>query len=73
MTTHLATASAPPAAHAKLRERPSCANCGSFQVLRDAFAVWDMDAQDWKLQEVMDDLTCTACGYESHHTMWVEV
>lgn len=42
-----------------------CSTCGSENVLRDAFAEWDVEAQDWVLQNVFDDAVCDDCGGET--------
>lgn len=41
-----------------------CANCGSESVVRDAWAAWDFDRQDWILANVFDEAFCPDC--ESH-------
>jgi hypothetical protein len=41
-----------------------CPNCGSDDICADAAARWDVDAQDWVLTHVMDEVTCQACDYE---------
>ena len=38
-----------------------CAECGSDDVLRDAWAAWDADRQEWVLASVFDDGFCEAC------------
>lgn len=35
-----------------------CGRCGSEEVRRDAWAVWDVDQQDWVLQNVFDYAIC---------------
>lgn len=42
-----------------------CRTCGSENVLRDAFAEWDVSKQDWVLQNVFDDAVCDDCGGET--------
>ena len=41
-----------------------CADCGSESVVREAWAAWDFDRQDWILSNVFDDVFCPDC--ESH-------
>ncbi|WP_186402124.1 hypothetical protein [Sphingopyxis sp. P1IMeth2] len=53
----------PPPAGA--RARPVCTQCGSDQLVRDASARWDMDAQDWTMSGLYDCTTCNICGGES--------
>lgn len=43
-----------------------CRTCGSAEVLRDAFAEWDPDEQEWTLASVYDDAVCEGrCGGET--------
>lgn len=35
-----------------------CERCGSEEVLRDAWAEWDVDEQEWVLQNVFDHAVC---------------
>lgn len=44
------------------RIRMICPKCGSAEVLRDAYASWDEDAQAWALSATFDDFTCGGCG-----------
>lgn len=39
----------------------ACTTCGSQEVLRDAWAAWDVDAQDWVLRQTFDDAYCQEC------------
>ena len=38
-----------------------CRDCGGNNVCRDAWAVWDIDEQDWVLGAVFDDGHCDDC------------
>ena len=38
-----------------------CSACGSAEVMRDAWARWDDDAQDWALGAMFDAAFCEAC------------
>ena len=38
-----------------------CTECGSRDVMHDAWAVWDEEAQDWVLRETLDAATCEEC------------
>ncbi|OAN58669.1 DUF5983 family protein [Sphingobium sp. TCM1] len=38
-----------------------CASCGSADVMRDAWACWDDDTQDWVLGSVFDAAFCETC------------
>ena len=46
-------------------KQPVCNRCGSDAVLVDAYAEWDMDAQDWTLQNTFQQAVCEACGGET--------
>ena len=39
-----------------------CQQCGSTEVLKDAYASWDPVAQEWYLHSVYDDMICEHCG-----------
>lgn len=39
-----------------------CAQCGGENVLRDAYASWDVEAQEWVLSSIYDAFTCDDCG-----------
>ena len=41
-----------------------CAECGSEDVLRDAWAEWCVETQEWVLQNVFDDAYCEKCEGE---------
>ena len=41
--------------------RMICGTCGSELVTRDAWAEWDVDAQDWTLGAIYDYAICHAC------------
>lgn len=47
-------------AEAKITFR--CPRCESSQVVRDAYAEWDDDAQEWVLQSTYDSFACNECG-----------
>lgn len=42
-----------------------CSECGSDDVRRDAWACWDVEAQEWTLGEVFDQGFCAACDGEA--------
>jgi hypothetical protein len=42
-----------------------CGSCGSEKVLRDAWAEWDIESQEWVLQNVFDYAFCEACDSET--------
>lgn len=39
-----------------------CPCCGSEEIARDAAATWDVTAQEWRLADVHDTMTCQVCG-----------
>jgi hypothetical protein len=41
---------------------PVCTYCGSTFVIKDAFAVWNVEEQEWELGDTLDDGSCSACG-----------
>jgi hypothetical protein len=42
-----------------------CQNCGSTEILKDAYATWDAAAQEWVLHSTYDELTCNVCRSRS--------
>jgi hypothetical protein len=62
-------APSPPAPPVRQRSAPLidivCGECGGNNVCRDAWAVWDLDEQDWVLGAVFDDGHCDDCGGEA--------
>ncbi len=46
--------------------RMICEECGSENVMHDAWAVWDVDAQEWSLGAVFDYMHCDTCEGETH-------
>jgi hypothetical protein len=42
-----------------------CSHCGGENVMRDAYAEWDVASQDWVLQNVFDQGYCDDCGGEA--------
>lgn len=53
-------------------EKPVCSACGSEDVTKDAWAEWDIEKQDWVLQNVYDDTFCQTCE-ESQKVNWLPV
>jgi predicted RNA-binding Zn-ribbon protein involved in translation (DUF1610 family) len=40
-----------------------CPACGDdTSVLRDAYAEWNIETQEWELLDVYGDFACNACG-----------
>ena len=42
-----------------------CCECGSTNVRRDAWAVWDVDNQQWELGTIFDAGHCEDCEHEA--------
>lgn len=43
-----------------------CGRCGSTDVLKDAFAEWDISLQEWVVHSTYDDNRCNHCDYEGN-------
>ena len=43
-----------------------CDDCGTTDVMRDAWAVWDVETQNWVLGAVFDYGHCDRCGRETN-------
>ncbi|MBL4767783.1 MAG: DUF3768 domain-containing protein [Rhodobacteraceae bacterium] len=41
---------------------PICGDCGSRDVVRDAWAEWNFAVGDWQLKTTFDQFTCDGCG-----------
>jgi len=46
--------------------RKVCGTCGSDEVTKDAWAVWDENEQDWVLDNVFDYEYCMNCEGDSN-------
>lgn len=44
-----------------LKVQMVCAHCGSSDVMRDAWAEWDVETQDWVLGTIFDHAHCNDC------------
>jgi len=44
-----------------------CQNCGSDNIVADAYARWDIQTQNWNLSFVFDNKICEDCGYEKDY------
>ena len=42
-----------------------CSTCGGENVMRDAWAEWDVERQEWVLQNVFDAAHCEDCDGET--------
>lgn len=47
------------------RMKVVCSRCGGDNVMRDAWAVWDTENQDWELGAVFDQGFCDDCDGEA--------
>lgn len=54
-----------PETAAKQKLQIVCKCCGSEDVMRDAWAEWDVDAQAWVLKSVFDAAYCESCDGEA--------
>lgn len=52
---------------------PICRHCGSANVMRDAWAIWNVEAQSWELGASFDHSKCDDCGAEMKWFEWVDV
>lgn len=41
-----------------MKLRMKCRDCGSTSVLRDAYAEWNEESQEWELQNIFDAAIC---------------
>lgn len=41
-----------------------CSTCGTSDVLRDAWASWNPEAQTWELEQTFDNAYCNQCEGE---------
>lgn len=46
-------------------QQPTCSDCGSTEIRRDAWAYWDAAAQRWAFGDVFDNIDCADCGSRS--------
>jgi hypothetical protein len=50
----------------KKKQKPVCGNCGSSDVLADAYASWNSETQDWELSNTFDKgAHCESCDGET--------
>ena len=45
--------------------KPICKTCNSDSVKLDAWAVWDLDSQQWDLETTFDMAFCEPCDGET--------
>ena len=42
-----------------------CSKCGSDNILKDAWTIWDVEQQEWVLHSVYDTVYCEDCEEET--------
>ncbi len=47
-----------------IRKKLVCAKCGSDEVVKDAYAQWNVDKQNWEIQNIFDMSFCEVCECE---------
>ena len=52
---------------------PVCRYCGSANVMRDAWAVWNVTIQDWELGTAFDNSLCGDCEAEMKWFEWLDM
>jgi hypothetical protein len=48
----------------KPKQAPYCNECGSTDVLADAYATWNIETQEWEILNIFDNYVCNVCGGE---------
>lgn len=41
-----------------------CPHCGSNEILKDAYASWNVELQEWQLETTYDTTICNLCEGE---------
>jgi hypothetical protein len=55
------------------KTKPVWRDCGSDDVRADAYAIWNVEAQEWELSATFDKgSVCEACGGECS-LKWIEI
>lgn len=44
-----------------MKYKPVCKYCGNERVLRDAYARWDYDLQEWVISSTYNSFYCDQC------------
>lgn len=50
-----------------------CPCCGSDNIVRDAYASWDIETQAWVLLATYDDMKCESCGSDINEATEEEI
>lgn len=43
------------------QKQPVCRYCGSTDIYADAYAIWNVDTQEWELSQMFDEACCGNC------------
>ena len=54
-------------------KKPICFNCGSDDILSDAYASWDSIAGAWVLHAAYENWVCLGCEDQDASLRWVDV
>lgn len=46
-----------------------CKNCGSENISRDAWIMWNVDQQDWIINDIFDEIYCFDCEETSKEVL----
>lgn len=49
---------------------PCCPECGSANILADAFTRWNVATQEWEINDCFDAVICQDCSEESNGAEW---
>jgi hypothetical protein len=49
---------------------PTCPNCGSPDITRDALAVWNAPEHRWEIMCTLENFDCQACGWSGSSPKW---
>jgi hypothetical protein len=49
-----------------MKHKIVCSHCGSENIKRDAWATWNVDTQEWDLDDVFDSCFCEDCTSTSN-------
>lgn len=67
-----------PGARREVARKPICPECGSANVLLDAWASWDAESRWWQVETTFDNGVCEDCSSaerdgQFRHADWVDV
>ena len=55
------------------QEEPFCPECGSNEIVTDAWVSWNMKTQCWEIEEIFDNSFCYNCENTVNKTQWRDV